>query len=343
VNKTLKELSEFLGGKLHGNGNIIISGVGDLESAKEGQISFIKDKTYLEKSKSSKASAIIIPPGIEIPEVPAIEIENPYLAFSKLLGIIYKSKQVFFKGIHSTAVIGKDVKIGLNVSVGPCTVVEDSVSIQDNTVICSNVYIGTKSIIGTNCLIYPNVSIREESELGNNVIIHCGTVIGSDGFGYIPVKEKYHKIPQIGKVVIEDDVEIGSNSSIDRATIDKTLICKGVKIDNQVHVAHNVVIGENTILLAHVTIAGSTKIGKHCVFSGQSGAIDNLTVGDNVIAASRAGILQDTPSNSVLWGMPALPIKEQKKITLATKNLPELSREFRELKKKVEKLEEKMK
>ncbi|MBU0951664.1 MAG: UDP-3-O-(3-hydroxymyristoyl)glucosamine N-acyltransferase [Elusimicrobia bacterium] len=333
---TLKEISKLLNGSLTGDENVIITGAGDIESAGPGQIAFIKDKTYLEKAKISKASAIIVPKDLSGLNNNTIHTENPYLAFAKVLEIIYSEKENHFKGIHKTAIIGSDVKLGHNVSVGAYSVISDNAVIGDNTVICSNVYIGDRTIIGKAGYFYPNATIREDCEIGNNVIIHSGTVIGSDGFGYVPVKEKYYKIPQIGKVILEDDVEIGSNSSIDRATIDKTVIGRGTKIDNQVHVAHNVIVGENSILLAHVTIAGSTILGKHVIFSGQSGAIDNLKVGDNVVAASRAAILQDVPANSVVWGNPAAPILEEKRRIIALKALPELIREVKTLKKKIE-------
>jgi len=336
---TLKEISTIINGSLKGNGNIIITGVGDIESALPGQLAFIKDKTYLKKTEVSKASAIIIPKGLTLAGNNTIEAENPYLAFAKILEIISSEQENHHKGIHATAIIGKNAKLGKNIAIGAYSVINDDVTIGDNTVICSNVYIGDRTVIGNGGYFYPNVSVREDCEIGNNVIIQSGAVIGSDGFGYVPVKEKYYKIPQIGKVVLEDDVEVGANSSIDRATIDKTVIGRGTKIDNQVHVAHNVIVGENSILLAHVTIAGSTKLGKHVIFSGQSGAIDNLNVGDNVVAASRAAILQDVPANSVVWGNPAAPILEEKRRIVALKALPELIKEVKTLKKKIEELE----
>jgi UDP-3-O-[3-hydroxymyristoyl] glucosamine N-acyltransferase len=341
MKKTLKELAEIVGGTLKGDGGLIITGVGDIETASKGQISFIKDKTYLERAKKSGASAFIVPTGIENLSVPVIEAANPYLAFTKVLGLIAAEKRSFYKGVHKTAILGNNFRSGKNVSIGPYSVIGDDVSLGDNAVICSNCYIGDRTVIGKGTRVYPNVSIREDSEIGNNVIINCGTVIGSDGYGYLPQGEEYVKIPQVGKVVIEDDVEIGANVTIDRATINKTVIGRGTKIDNQVHVAHNVIIGPNSMLLAHVTIAGSTKIGKHVILSGQSGTIDNLKIGDNVIAAARTAILTDIPDNSVVWGIPAKPINEEKRIISALKSLPALLREIKSLKKRVEELEKK--
>ncbi|MEW6040214.1 MAG: UDP-3-O-(3-hydroxymyristoyl)glucosamine N-acyltransferase [Elusimicrobiota bacterium] len=338
MRKSLRELSDLIGGKLIGDGSVIITGAGDIETATEGCLSFIKDKSYFERAKNSHACAFIVPVGFTGLSVPIIEVENPYLAFTKILNLIAVERRGFYKGVHPTVVLGRDVKLQGNVSIGPYSVLGDYVSIGANTVICSNCFIGDRTTIGENTFIYPNVSIREDTEIGKGVRIDCGTVIGSDGHGYIPQGEGYVKIPQIGKVVIEDNVDIGSNVSIDRATLNKTVIGRGTKIDNLVHIAHNVTIGENSMLLAHVTIAGSTKIGKHAIFSGQSGTIDNLKVGDNVVAAARTGILNDVPDNSVIWGMPAKPIVDEKKIVLLLKNLPELVRELKNLKQKIAEL-----
>ncbi|OIO73677.1 MAG: UDP-3-O-(3-hydroxymyristoyl)glucosamine N-acyltransferase [Elusimicrobia bacterium CG1_02_37_114] len=340
MNKTLKELAELVGGKLKGDENILIIGVGDLETAGEGQISFIKDRSYVGRAKESLASAFVAPIGTELPGRSVIEVSEAYLAFTKILKIVSEEKRSFYRGIHQTAIIGKNSKLCPEVSVGPYAVIGEDVSIGENTVICSNTFIGDRTVIGKETFIYPNVSIREDTVIGERVIVHCGTVIGSDGFGYIPKGEEYVKIPQVGRVVIEDDVEIGSNVSIDRATLDKTLIGRGTKIDNLVHIAHNVKVGENSLLLAQVTIAGGTRLGKHVIFSGQAGAIDNLNIGDNVIAAARSGILNDVPSNTVVWGMPAIPSSEEKKIVASLKNLPQMVKEFRKLKEKIEKLEE---
>jgi len=335
---TAKEIAKLVSGTLKGNDSAVITGAGDIETAVAGQLAFMKDKAFLEKARASKASVIIAPRGTIGLNATVIETDNPYLSFTKILEIIYSEKETHHKGVHKTAVVGVKVKLGKDVSIGPYSVIGDNVSIGDRTIITSSVYIGNRTTIGKSCYFYPNTCVREDTEIGNNVIIHCGAVVGSDGFGYVPVGEKYHKIPQVGKVILEDDVEIGSNSTIDRATVDRTVIGKGTKIDNQVHVAHNVTIGENSLLLAHVTIAGSTKLGKHVIFSGQSGAIDNLKIGDNVIAASRAAILQDVPANSVVWGNPATPISEEKRRIVALKSLPDLMREVKELKKKVSEL-----
>ncbi len=340
---TLQEISQIVEGKLIGDGNIVITGVGDIELAQPGELSFIKDERFKEKVYTTKASGVIVPLGTGKLPVATIEVPNPYLSFVKILNIIYLEKRTFYRGIHKTAILGKNVQLGKDVSIGAYTVVGDNVVLGDNTVICCNVYIGDNVKIGNNTFIYPNVSIREDTVIGNNVIIHCGSVIGSDGFGFLPEAQKYIKIPQVGKVIIEDDVEIGANVAIDRATVGITLIGKGTKIDNLVHIAHNVTIGENSILLAHVTIGGSTKIGKHAIFSGQTGVINGLKIGDNVTAAARTGILEDVPDNSIIWGMPAGPLTQQKKIFLSLRKLPEMVKKVKLLEQKLELLEKEIK
>jgi len=335
----LSELAELVNGKLKGDGNIRITSVGDIETAGYDQITFIKDKNHLEKAKSSQAAAFIVSHDVvELGEATIIQVDNPHFAFVQILNIISSENNNFYKGIHPTVITGNNVKIGNDVSIGPYTVIGDDVTLNDETLIRSNVCIGDRTSIGANVSIYPNVSIAEDTVIGNNVIIYYGAVIGRQGHGYIPQGEKYIKVPQVGRVVIEDDVEIGANACIDKATITETVICHGTKIDNLVHIAHNVRIGENSQILAHTTIAGSTIIGKHAIFSGQTGAIDNLTIGDNVIAGAGAGILQDVSDNSVVWGTPAIAAKEQKKIVVSMRRLPDLIRKVKELEKQVEQL-----
>jgi len=338
MRKKLYELAEIICGKLKGDPEILITGAGDIETAKQGDISFIKNKKYIDKAKKTSASALIVPCEIESLKIPTIEVENPYLAFTKILNMIYFEKMNFYKGIHKTVISGSNLKLGKNVSIGPYTVIGENVSINDNTVICSNTYIGDRTKIGKNVLIYSNVSIREDTVIGDNVIIHCGSVIGSDGYGYLQDGKKHIKIPQVGNVIIEDNVEIGSNVSIDRATVGHTYIGRGTKIDNLVHIAHNVVIGQDSLIIAQVGIAGSTRIGNNAILAGQTGVKDNIKIGDNVIAAAKTAILQDLPDNSVVWGIPAIPINQQKRISALLKKLPSIVQEIRTVKKEIENL-----
>jgi len=246
MRKTLKEIAEFIDGELVGNGNIIITGISGIKEASEGDITFVANPKYLALIETTHASAIITPSDIEVTSKPIIRTQSPSLAFAKLVSFIAPSEAKHIKGIHPSAVLGKDVSLGRDVAIGPYVVIEDSVSIGDKTIIYAGCFIGHHTKIGNDTLIYSNVSIRERVTIGNRVIIHSGTVIGSDGFGFATINGIHHKIPQIGTVVIEDDVEIGANVTIDRARFGKTLIGRGTKIDNLVQIAHNVIIGEIT-------------------------------------------------------------------------------------------------
>ncbi|MFC2103611.1 UDP-3-O-(3-hydroxymyristoyl)glucosamine N-acyltransferase [Bacteroidota bacterium] len=335
----LGELAKLINGKLIGDDSVHITGVGDIESAVSGQISFMKNNSYLKKAQKSKASALIVPTDTEGIKTPIIESVDPYHSFIKILDLISKEKMVFPPGVHKTVVSGKNAKLGIDISIAPYVVLSDDVFIGDQTVLGANCTVGNKVSIGKNCLIYPNVSIGDDTVIGNNVIIHSGTVIGSDGCGFIPYEGGLKKVPQIGSVIIEDDVEIGSNCTIDRATMNVTKICKGVKFDNQVHIAHNVIIGDYSIILAHCTIAGSTKIGKHCIFSGQVGAVDNITIGDNVIVGEKAAVTKNITDNSVLWGNPAQAMNDEKKVIVLSRKLPEMYAEIKKLNEKIIELE----
>jgi UDP-3-O-[3-hydroxymyristoyl] glucosamine N-acyltransferase len=245
------------------------------------------------------------------------------------------------KGIHPTVILGKDVSLGRDVAIGPYTVIEDNVSIAEATIIYSGCFVGHHTKIGKNTLIYANVSIRERISIGNRVIIHSGTVIGSDGFGFATIEGLHHKIPQIGTVEIDDDVEIGANVTIDRARFDKTVIGRGTKIDNLVQIAHNVVIGENSIVVAQVGISGSTTVGKNVVLAGQVGLVGHIAIGDNVVVMAQSGVSKSIPAGTMAWGYPAKPADVAKRVNACVQNLPRLYETIKELKKKIEELEAK--
>ncbi|MEN3013378.1 MAG: UDP-3-O-(3-hydroxymyristoyl)glucosamine N-acyltransferase [Endomicrobiia bacterium] len=340
MNFKLKEIAKIVEGELYGDENIIIKGINEIEKAENNEICVLRNIKNKSSLKTTKATAVIVPYKIDDIAIAQIVVKNVDLAFIKLLEIIFQEKQKPYKGIHTTAIIDKNVKIHDSVYVGPYCVIEEGVEILENTKIMCFVYIGRNVKIGKNVIVYPHVTIREDTVIGNNVVIHSGTVIGSDGFGYTKIEEKYVKIPQIGKVVIEDDVEIGANVTIDRATISETYIGKGTKIDNLVHIAHNVKIAENVLILAQVGIAGSSQIGKNTILAGQTGVTDHIKVGENVIAGPRTGIVQNIEDNQIVWGTPPIPFDEQKKISIASKRLPKLLKEFSELKNKFHQLQE---
>ncbi len=341
----LKDICEHLGGELSGDGAIEITGIAGIKEATPNQITFVANAKYLSDIATTQASAIIIGPGVSGNGKPTICVENPYWGFVKVVELFARDKgQQLQPGIHETAILGENVKIGERVTIQALSVIADNVEIGDDTVIYPFVYIGARSKIGDNGLIYPHVSIREDVTIGARVIIHSGAVIGSDGFGFTPHPETHspYKIPQIGTVVIEDDVEIGANTTIDRATLAETLIKRGTKLDNLVQVAHNVVIGEDCCIAALAGLAGSTTLGDRVNVAGQAGAVGHLTLGSDSVLYAKSGVTKDMPPGSHLFGFPARTHKQELRIHASTRKLPELLTEFNKLQKQVQELEEKL-
>lgn len=339
MQKTLKEIAAIINGEVIGDESVVITGVAGIKEAGRGDITFLANPKYIPFIEKTQAAAIIVSRDIKSALKPIICLENPSLGFEKVVLLFSQFEVKHPKGIHPTAVLGKDVCLGKNVSIGPYVIIDDNVSLGDNTIIYGGSYIGHSTQVGSDTLIYANVTIRESVHIGNRVVVHSGTVIGSDGFGFAAINGKHHRIPQIGTVVIEDDVDIGSNVTIDRARFDKTIIGKGTKIDNLVQIAHNVVIGEDSIIVAQVGISGSTNIGKGVTLAGQSGVAGHLTVGDGAIVAGRAGVIKSIPANTVVSGFPAKPHETAKKVNACVQNLPKLYEKVNALKKKIEELE----
>ncbi|MEI6632770.1 MAG: UDP-3-O-(3-hydroxymyristoyl)glucosamine N-acyltransferase [Chlamydiota bacterium] len=333
----LKEIASLIGGEVEGDPGAVITGVSGIKEAGEGDLTFLANPKYAPLLETTRAAAAVVEKGLKTPSAcPLIRVDNPSLAFSKLIELYGPKKLEFPKGVDKRAQVGAKAKLGKGVSVGPFSVVEDGAVIGDRTVIRSGVYIGHGTALGADCHIYPNVTIRERCVIGNRVNIHSGSVIGSDGFGYVAVKGVHKKIPQIGTVVIEDDVEIGSNVTIDRARFDKTIIRKGTKIDNLVQIAHNCDIGENSIIVAQVGISGSTSIGKNVILAGQVGVVGHVTIGDNTIIGAKGGVSKNVPPNAYYIGIPAMEGKEFKKVHAALLRLPGLITKVRELEAKIE-------
>lgn len=343
MQKTLKEIAQIIAGEVVGDDSIMITGVAGIKEAQEGDITFLANPKYSLLLDKTRASAVITAQDVETTAKPLIRTENPSLAFAKIISSFAPSPAARPKGIHPTAIIGKDVSLGKDVAIGPYAVIEDDVGVGDNTIIYAACFIGGHTKIGSNTLIYPNVSIRERISIGSRVIIHSGTVIGSDGFGYVAIKGLHHKIPQIGIVEINDDVEIGANVTIDRARFDKTVIGRGTKIDNLVHIAHNVIIGENSIIVAQAGISGSTIIGKNVTLAGQAGLVGHITVGDGATVAAQAGVTKSVPANTIVSGYPAKPHEVAKRVNACIQNLPKLYELVAQLKKKIAELEVKLK
>ena len=342
MKKTLAEIADIVGGEVLGDKNLVITGLSGIKEAQAGDLTFVASSKYIPLTKKTKASAILAPRGIKIPGKTIIRTDNPSLAFANIASVVFENNSHRIKGVHKTAIIEKDVLLGKNVSIGPYTIIESACQLGDNTVIYGGCYIGHQTTIGKDCLIYPHIMIREKTTIGHRVIIHSGTVVGSDGFGYEQVDGIHKKILQTGTVVIEDDVEIGSNVTIDRARFNKTIVGKGTKIDNLVQIAHNVVIGENCIIISQVGISGSTTIGRNSIIAGQAGLSGHITLGEGSVVAAQAGVSKSLPPFSKVLGYPARPIAQAQRINACVQRLPYYVKTILELKKKVQELEKKL-
>jgi UDP-3-O-[3-hydroxymyristoyl] glucosamine N-acyltransferase len=340
--KTLKEISELIGGELVGEGDIEIHGVAGIKEAREGEITFVANPRYVSQINRTKASAIISWKSINYNGKPMIHVENPYWAWAKVVEAFSTKRQEKGHGIHPTAIVGENVEIGNNAWIQAYAFIGDNVQIGDEVVISPFVYVGEETRIGDQTFIYPNVTIREDVKIGKRVIVHSGTVIGSDGFGFAQVSDRHHKVPQIGTVIIEDDVEIGANVTIDRG-LRETVVGRGTKIDNLVQIAHNVVIGEDCVIVAQVGIAGSTEIEDRVTIAGQAGIVGHIRIGSDAQIAARAGISKDIPSGPCTWsGTPAAPHTKELRLQASMRKLPELLSRFREMEKRVESLEKEL-
>ncbi len=321
---TLIQVQSIVGGKIIGDKNTVVTDVASVEAAKEGDITFIKSDTLIPQALISKASAIVAHREIQALKKPQIIIENPFLAFTRFMEVIARERYRRPTGIDAMALVSKNAIIGKGVSIGAHVVIDDHVRIGNNVTIYPNTFIGKESCIGDDAIIYANVSIRENVILGKRVIVHCNSVIGDDGFGYLQINGKHAKIPQVGTVEVGDDVEIGAMVTICRAALDKTIIGNGVKIDNHSHIAHNVTIGDNTMLIAYAKIAGSTKIGKNVMIAEDVGIADHVTIGDNCIIGGGSNVYKSLEPSSVVWGSPAKAINEEKRIQVLIRKLPEM-------------------
>jgi UDP-3-O-[3-hydroxymyristoyl] glucosamine N-acyltransferase len=332
----ISEIADFLGAELVGDGNIEITGVSKLDSAVEGQISFVDrpDADVL-----SGASCLIVPAAFEHgPGIPLLKTADPKLAFARIAGVLHPPR-FSAKGIYSNAVVSPSARVANDVSVGPFVCIGDESVIGGGTQIRSGANIGDRVTIGTNCVIHANVSIEDGCTIGNNVVLHAGVVIGADGFGYVRGADAYVKFPQIGTVVIEDDVEIGANSCVDRGALGETRIGKGTKIDNLVQIAHNVRIGERVVIAAQTGISGSTTIEDDCVIGGQVGMGDHAVVKSGAIIGSQAGVLPGKIVRpGVWWGTPVQPLDDYKRQNAHLKGLDRLKESIKALKAEVDRL-----
>jgi len=321
----LKELADKIGAELVGSGDIEITGAAGLHDAVEGQITFVAGKNYLKHLEESRASAAIAPQDTPGMRMSLLRVNNPKLAFARAIELFYV-KPYRPTGVSKQAAIGQNVVIGSDPSFHPFIAIADEARIGNRVTLYPGVYIGRGSVVDDDSIVYPNVSIGENIQIGKRVIIHAGTVIGSDGFGFVTDGGLHHKIPQVGGVIVEDDVEIGGNCSIDRATLGNTIIKKGTKLDNQVHVAHNVTIGEHCLIAAQAGIAGSSTLGNHVVFGGRVGVADHIVVGDRVMAGGGSAITQNVEPGQIIAGFYAMPLRDWLKVQVILPKLPELKK-----------------
>ncbi|MDM7915199.1 MAG: UDP-3-O-(3-hydroxymyristoyl)glucosamine N-acyltransferase [Candidatus Eisenbacteria bacterium] len=335
----LDELARRLDVPLDGDGSIEITGVAGIREAGPGDLTFLGHPKYEVHLAQTGASAIIMARPRGNLGIPVLQAAHPYLTFLKALKLFSDDRLGVLPGIHGTAVIGRNARFGAEVSIGPHAVLGDDVVLGDRVIVMAGVYVGNGARIGSESLLYPNVVIREDSRLGERVIVHSGAVIGSDGFGFTREGNVIHKIPQIGNVEIGDDVEIGANATIDRATTGTTRIGRGTRIDNLVMIAHNVTIGENSILCAQVGISGSTQVGNDVTLAGQVGLVGHIEIGDGVQVGAQGGVTKSIPAGTSVSGYPALPHGQARRIYAAMRHLPDMLREVRDLERRLLALE----
>jgi len=339
MKKRLRELAEWVGGVVVGDGEIEISGVGAIEEALPGEIAFVAHPKYLQALAKTRASAVIVSPEAPPSEKPLLRVANPYLAYAKIL-TLFSCKTYQAKGIDPNAWISPTAQLGRDLTIYPFVYVGDRCLIGDRVTLYPGVYLGEDSSIGEESVLYPNVSIYPRTMIGKRVVLHSGAVVGSDGFGYVKEGRRNMKIPQVGVVEIEDDVEIGANSTVDRAALGKTMIRRGVKIDNLVQIAHSVVVGEDSIFAGQVGIAGSAKVGSNVTLAGQVGVADHIEIGDNVIVGAQAGVMNHLPANQAYTGSPALPHRDFLHMAAVLPKLPEMRKTLNQIEKRLRKIEE---
>lgn len=337
---TAKQIAEFINGRVEGDEQAAVNTFAKIEEGKEGAISFLSNPKYTHYLYETKSTIVLVNEDLELEQeinTTLIRVKNAYEAVAKLLQL-YESMKPKKTGIDTLAFVSPKATIGKDVYIGAFACIGDGAVIGDGTQIYPHVVVGDGVKMGEKCLIYPNVTLYQGCQLGNNVTIHAGSVIGADGFGFAPNTEGYNKIPQIGVVIIEDNVEIGANTCIDRSTMGATVIHKGVKLDNLIQVAHNCEIGENTVMSAQVGIAGSTKVGSWCMFGGQVGLAGHITIGDHVNLGAQSGVPGSLKANQTLIGTPPMEPTPYFKSQAIFRRLPEMYKELSALRKEIEEL-----
>jgi UDP-3-O-[3-hydroxymyristoyl] glucosamine N-acyltransferase len=334
---TASHIAEQLGGEIVGDGSVAITGIAPADSARAGDLTFAEKESYLAAAEQSQAAAILVPAGFESSKKVLIRVKNPRIAIARVLPLFFPPES-HSAGVHADTAIHPTAQIDASAHIGPHCVVGAGVRIGARTVLMGGNHIGRDCKIGDGVCLYPNVVIYAKCQIGNRVAIHAGTTIGSDGYGYVFDQGQHRKMLQVGNVIIHDDVEIGANAAIDRGALGPTVIGQGTKIDNLVHIAHNVVIGRHCLIMGQVGFAGSTHLGDYVVIASQSGIAGHLKLGNQSTVGAKSGVMRDIPDGTTVLGYPAAPDKQAKRQWIATAQLPDMIRQLRELEKKVEEL-----
>ena len=336
---TLDTVAKAIDGTVVGDGSVEITGVAGIREAQEGELTFLANPRYESYLECTNASAVIVAANHRASRKPLIQNPNPYLAFLKAVRFFQGEAERPAPGVHPSAVVAPDATVHASAFVGPLVVLERGAVVGPGAIVQAGCYVGAGTRIGEDAMLYANVTIREACEIGARTIIHSGTVIGSDGFGFVRDGAIHRKLPQVGNVVVEEDVEIGSCVTIDRATTGTTRIGAGSKIDNLVQIAHNVQVGKNCIIVAQVGISGSTVLGDHVVLAGQVGVVGHIEIGAGAMVGAKSGISKSVKPGERMFGAPARPAAQAKRIEVSLKYLPELIQTVRQLKRRVDELE----
>ncbi len=334
---TIAEIAKELGGEVVGDGALPLTGFAPATAARPGDLTFAENETFFLKAEESAAAAILIDGPFTSARKALIRVANARIAFARVLPLFFPER-TFAPGLHPTAVVDPSAHIDPTAHIGPYCVIAEKVNIGPGVVLQGGNHIGRNCVLGAHSRLFPNVVLYGQTQIGQRVRIHAGAIIGSDGFGYVLDGGVHRKVPQVGYVIVQDDVEIGANVTIDRGALGPTTIGKGTKIDNLVQIAHNVSLGEHCLVVAQVGIAGSTKIGHHTILAGQVGITGHLKIGNQVIIAAQSGVMNDVPDGGKWLGSPAQPDRPAKRQLIALHHLPELTRRVAELEKLVKKL-----
>ena len=339
ITRTLAELAVEIGGDVLGDGAMVIRGVAGIREAQPGEITFLANARYESHMAETRASAVICARGTNTCSIPMLQVDNPYLAFQRAVRVFRPDLYRPEPGVHASAVLSPGAVLGREVSIGAHCVVESGAVLGDRVVLMPGCYVGTKAMVGDETFVYPHVTVREECVVGRRCILHSGVVIGGDGFGYAFDAGRYHKVPQVGNVVVGDEVEIGANTTIDRATTGSTRVGEGTKIDNLVQIGHNVVIGRHCIIVAQVGIAGSTELDDFVTLGGQAGIAGHIRIGEHATVGGQSGVTKSVPAHATVTGYPAVSHPIFKRLQAFIQRLPQLFQRTKDLEQRVGELE----